>query len=136
GSPGLTVERADHLGLDRSTTLFAAAVPGDPIARTQWFGIDPTSPEFGATVLDARAAPHRLGPGMFAAHGPYFDPASTSLANLARVTTGARPTPAPPSPSSVALAELVGRGRWARLAAAPIRLTDDFVTRVERLLAP
>jgi hypothetical protein len=56
---------------------------GPPAAM--WFGTAPTSPAFGAHVFAS-------DPGSFwhpgRAHEAYFDPGSTSLANIARIVTG------------------------------------------------
>ncbi|WP_320778359.1 alpha/beta hydrolase, partial [Streptomyces sp. CRN 30] len=87
GSPGTGADTA--AGLRSGARIWAARSTGDWIAdvphvsadlfgTTVGFGTDPLSPAYGARVFAA-------GDG---GHSDYFDPASPSLANLARIVLG------------------------------------------------
>ena len=91
GSPGVGVDRATDLGLAPGTTIAAAAIPGDVVARSGWFGTPPTDPAFGATVLEAHPWPADESPSTLHAHSAYFDEGSQMLDNLVGVVTGRGP---------------------------------------------
>jgi len=102
GSPGADVDTAARLHV-AAGHVWATAAANDvirfavnPAGRAlgllgagrpdaMWFGTAPTSPAFGAHVFTS-------DPGSFfhpaRAHEAYFDPGSTSLANIARIVTG------------------------------------------------
>ncbi|WDZ85790.1 alpha/beta hydrolase [Micromonospora cathayae] len=85
GSPGM---RADHVtALDTEARIWAAKSPNDWIRRVphvQFLGLghgaDPTSPDFGATVLPADDVP---------AHDAYFTPGTSTLTAFAAIVAGA-----------------------------------------------
>ncbi len=97
GSPGMSAESTDDLHLPAGTEVFAAAIPGDPVAHLQWFGDNPTAPGFGAQTFDT-------GPGRpitanpFDNHSGYFEEGSLSLANIGRIVAGASPSARVPTP--------------------------------------
>jgi len=90
GSPGLGADRIGGLDLDPGTTLFAAAFPADPVARSGWFGRSPTEPRFGAVALDATPAPGEPGADITRAHSSYFEPGSRMLDSIAAVVSAER----------------------------------------------
>ncbi len=103
GSPGVGTEAVAGLDLPSSTSVYAGATDGDPVAILRQFGNAPTASSFGAVVIDA---------GVGFRHGAYYDDGSVSLANLARIVRGEQPTLRRPSP----LEAVADRLRAASLA--------------------
>jgi len=91
GSPGLGVADVGGLGLSPGTALYAGAFDNDPVARSEWFGRDPSSFGFGALPLATDPWPQDDPPSVLHAHSAYFDEDSQSLDNLARLVTGGVP---------------------------------------------
>ena len=91
GSPGLGVSDVGGLGLSPGTALYAGAFDNDPVARSEWFGRDPSSFGFGALPLATDPWPQDHPPSVLHAHSAYFDEDSQSLDNLARIVTGGVP---------------------------------------------
>jgi len=91
GSPGVGADAEAGLELAPDTTMFAAALPGDPVVATEWFGRSPADPHFGAWVLESDPWPGAPVPSALHAHSAYFAEGSQLLDNLARVSVGRRP---------------------------------------------
>ncbi|MEV0157970.1 alpha/beta hydrolase [Micromonospora sp. NPDC050686] len=84
GSPGMRADDVTGLGTD--ARVWAAKSPDDWIGRVPHVeflglghGADPTSPDFGATVLPADDVP---------AHDRYFDPGTSTLTAFAAIAAG------------------------------------------------
>ena len=85
GSPGVLAERAADLPVPQSH-VWVGASDDDLVSRLAWFGPDPAGTGFGAQRFAAEVtAP---GPGLFDAHGHYFDAAGQSLSNLGQIIAG------------------------------------------------
>jgi len=123
GSPGMSANSIDDLHLSPKTELFAAAIPGDPVAHLQWFGDDPTAPGFGARVFDTGTGASLLA-NPFDNHGEYFAPGSLSLANVGRIVAGA--TPSSRTPTSIEAVVAASDGLRDRIA--------EHVDRAQRMI--
>jgi pimeloyl-ACP methyl ester carboxylesterase len=98
GSPGVGVDDVDQLELPRSSTVWAALTPLDPIQLAKpeclslssrcaltsdmVFGVDPHDAVFGARTFAAGDAP------VWNAHSAYYREGSASLDNLAHIVVG------------------------------------------------
>jgi Alpha/beta hydrolase len=79
GSPGMGVRGAAGL---EAPEVYAAGSLGDPVSWLGRYGVEPTLPWYGATVLPT-------DPGE--THGSYYDPRHPTLAALGRVVAGREP---------------------------------------------
>jgi len=90
GSPGSDAATVDALGVAPGG-VYAAAAPYDPVPVSGFFGSDPMSPEYGATVLSVAGG---IDPfscealGGSVGHNEYFSDGSRSMRNLALVGIG------------------------------------------------
>lgn len=90
GSPGSVVPRASDLAVDKGG-VYAAAAALDPVAGSGFFGVDPGSTAFGATLLDVAGGTdpfteQSLSPTFV--HNSYFWPGTESVHNLALIGIG------------------------------------------------
>ncbi|MEJ7799371.1 MAG: alpha/beta hydrolase [Ilumatobacter sp.] len=89
GSPGVGTDRVTGFPTGGASEYFASEIKGDIVADLEWFGPNPTDPDFGASVFDSGD-----GDGLdpFARHGEYYDD-GIAIENLATIVTGGWPTP-------------------------------------------
>lgn len=109
GSPGSVVTRAAKLAVTPGS-VFAAAAALDPVAGTGFFGADPGSTLFGATLLDVAGGTDPYTEQHLSAvltHNRYFTPGSQSMRNLALIgigrgtlASGRLPQPDAPQPTN------------------------------------
>ncbi len=97
GSPGMLVDRADRLSLNRSAHIYAMRAGNDIIGLsgvvTEWtLGAEPTAPGFGATRLVADPGPGGpLGLPSVDAHSSYWSDGNRALQNFGAVIAGLPP---------------------------------------------
>jgi hypothetical protein len=89
GSPGVLAEHVDELN-HPPAHVYVGEARFDPVADVGAFGADPGDASFGATRIGAEPGPDvpwrdRLSGGD---HSHYYDPASESLRNIARIVVG------------------------------------------------
>ncbi|MEO6652327.1 MAG: alpha/beta hydrolase [Ilumatobacteraceae bacterium] len=111
GSPGVGTDDVTDFP-DGPTEYFATEIKGDIVADLEWFGPDPTDPDFGATVFDSGDGD---GHDPFVRHGEYYDD-GIAIENLAAIVTGASPTP--------------GRNDLIEYVTEPIEDIQDAASRV------
>lgn len=108
GSPGSVVAKAGDLAVTRGQ-VYAAAAALDPVAGSGFFGADPGSTLYGATLLDVAGGTDPFTEQSLSAvltHNRYFTPGSQSMRNLALIGTGhgdlaegRQPIPGGPQPT-------------------------------------
>ncbi|MGW8953887.1 alpha/beta hydrolase [Streptomyces sp. NPDC055709] len=84
GSPGVSVNRAEDLGVGEN--VFVGASNMDGVTYLQRYGVDPAHKSFGATRFRA----HYTGPDQNPAteHQHYYDSGGQSIQNISRVVLG------------------------------------------------
>lgn len=90
GSPGSDAPDAAALGV-AAGGVYAAAAPYDPVPMSGFFGSDPMSPDYGATILSVDGGIDPLSCealGGSVGHNEYFADGSRSMRNLALVGIG------------------------------------------------
>lgn len=111
GSPGVGLDNVAGFPTGGASEYFASEIKGDIVARLEWFGPNPTDPDFGATVFDSGD-----GDGLdpFARHREYYDD-GIAIENLAAIITGGSPTP--------------GRTDLVDYVTEPLEDVDDAIAR-------
>ncbi len=89
GSPGVDATSAAALAVPDGH-VYVAEAPSDMVADAAWFGLDPSAPGFGATMLHTSGGAHPVGGDTVAStgHSEYYKAGSENLWNLVAITTG------------------------------------------------
>jgi hypothetical protein len=96
-SPGMLADTAHDLSLNPGGHVYAMLADNDIIGPagvgTQWtLGYEPTTPQFGATRLDADPGPAGpLSSPTIDAHSSYWNPGNKALLNMGAVIAGTPP---------------------------------------------
>ena len=92
-SPGVGADSAEAIAHETRLRVQTGAFNSDPVALSQWFGPNPTSPEFGSQVLRVEAI-DSVQP-LRRTHSSYFEPGSPSLNQIAAAVAQHPLEPAP-----------------------------------------